>query len=84
MSINSRFAKTRDCPTNESLWQWLTDAPNAEEAQTIVAHLAICEFCELSLELLRSLPAQPDLAPSSIPPLPASLAHLFTANRENK
>lgn len=92
MSCNSRFEKSHRCPTNESLLAFLQAVPGTssdKDSQEIVEHLATCEFCELTLELLRAHPEPVASEPDSIPPPPESLFRLFTASwlpakRENK
>lgn len=86
MQSNQHFEKSADCPTNESLLAVLQAEPDelsAEELQ-IVEHLAICEFCELSLELLRNY-AAPILEPfPSPPPIPDQIKQLFQIRRVHK
>lgn len=88
MQLNLRFEKSSGCPTNEALLAFLQALPNsslAPEFQPLAKHLASCEFCELTLELLRAYPEEPPvLAPPSIPPAPESLFRLFTTKRETK
>lgn len=86
MQSNQHFEKSAECPTNESLLAFLQaeqDEASAEELR-IVEHLAICEFCELSLELLRNHPA-PSLEPfPSPPPVPNQIKQLFQIRRVHK
>ena len=85
MNRKTRFEKSLDCPTNESLLAFLRAAPQSSpeaETQEIIAHLATCEFCELTVELLRAHPESPVAEPSSIPHAPESLLRFFTSKRE--
>ena len=87
MQLNPRFEKSSCCPTNESLLALLQAPLNPvsdEATQPITEHLAVCEFCELTLELLRTYPEYPAVDAPPVPPAPESLLHLFTAKRETK
>jgi hypothetical protein len=86
MYVNSRFEKSGNCPTNEALLAFLqtkSDFTENEDLQPIVEHLAVCEFCELMLELLRDYPAFPAVVPPPVPPVPDLLLHLFTTQPVN-
>lgn len=87
MQLNPRFEKSSCCPTNESLLALLQAPLNLapdEATQQVAEHLAGCEFCELTLELLRAHPEYPTVELPPIPPAPVSLLRLFTAKRETK
>ena len=83
MSSNQRFEKSVACPTNESLLGFLqTDRGElSEEELRIVEHVTSCEFCELSLELLRTYPAQFMHDPLPTPPVPEHLLQIFSTRR---
>lgn len=84
MPPNQRFEKSAVCPTNESLLAFLQTDQNdlSAEEMHIVEHLGVCEFCELTLELLRAAPAIPD--PGSPPSVPEALRSIFRSNRVHK
>lgn len=84
MPPNPRFEKSVVCPTNESLLAFLQADGNELSAAEmhIVEHLGVCEFCELTLELLRAAPPVPD--PMSPPPVPDALRQIFHTNRVHK
>jgi hypothetical protein len=84
MPSHQRFEKSVVCPTNESLRDFLQTDGNelSNEEMHIVEHLGVCEFCELTLELLRSAPTV--LAPVPPPPVPESLRQIFHRNRVHK
>ncbi len=86
MPSNQRFEKSVECPTNESLLDFLqTDRGGLSEEETrIVEHLTTCEFCELTLELLRTHPAQAVPAPSLPPPVPEQIVRLWSTKRVHK
>lgn len=80
MSSHQSFQKSLDCPTHESLLAFLRAELNslsAAEENRLTAHLTACEFCELTLELLRAHPEQPLPAVPPAPPVPEPLRHLF-------
>jgi hypothetical protein len=86
MPSNQRFEKSIECPTNESLLAFLHDDRGeltAEEAR-LVEHLTACEFCELTLELLRAHPAQSVPDPSLAPPVPEQIVRLWPTRRVHK
>lgn len=79
MPSNQRFEKSLECPTNESLLAFLQadrGELSAEEIQ-IVEHLGACEFCELTLEMLRAHPMQLASDSLPVPPVPEPLRQLF-------
>ncbi len=85
MSSNQRFEKSVECPTNESLLDFLhTELGESAAKRCIVEHLVTCEFCELSLELLRAHPAQFVPAPAPAPPVPNQILQLFPKRRIHK
>lgn len=73
-----KFEKTSACPTNEKLLEYLQAGQlesGSDEIGRVIEHLKSCEFCELSLELLR---AHPNVLPlPSIPPVPEKLRTLW-------
>ncbi len=83
MPSNQRFEKSAVCPTNESLLAFLqTDRGEVSAAeQRIVEHLATCEFCELTLELLRAYPANFIRDPLPAPPVPEQIRQLFPVHK---
>lgn len=87
MQVHQRFEKSDACPTNESLLAFLQSEPGAMsgEAETqMVEHLAVCEFCEMTVELLRAYPNTPFPLPPSTPPVPEQLRQLFPTRRVHK
>lgn len=86
MPSNQRFEKSVECPTNESLLNFLLadQGKLSAEERRIVEHLISCEFCELTLELLRTYPAQsvPDSAPA--PPVPEQIVRFWSTRRVHK
>jgi hypothetical protein len=84
MPPNQRFEKSAVCPTNESLLAFLQADQNdlSAEEMYIVEHLGVCEFCELTLELLRATPAISDLVLP--PPVPEGLRSIFRSKRVHK
>lgn len=86
MSFNQRFEKSVECPTNESLLDFLQSDRGELSAEKlwIVEHLATCEFCELTLELLRAHAAQLVPDPSPAPPVPEHIRQLFPIRRVHK
>ncbi len=86
MPSNQRFEKSVECPTNESLLEFLpTDRGRLSEAESrIVEHLTTCEFCELTLELLRAHPAQSVPDPSPTPPVPEQIVRFWSTRRVHK
>lgn len=86
MPSNERFEKSVACPTNESLLAFLrTDRGELAEKETsLVEHLTACEFCELTLELLRAHPAQLIPDPSLAPPVPEQIVRLWPTRRVHK
>ena len=86
MPSNQRFEKSVECPTNESLLDFLqTDRSElSAEKPRIVEHLATCEFCELTLELLRAHPVQSVPDPLPTPPVPEHILQLFPSGRVHK
>lgn len=86
MPLNQRFEKSTECPANESLLAFLQaeqDKFSAEET-LIVEHLGVCEFCELTLELLRAYGSPPLPDPFAIPPVPEHLRQLFHLRQVHK
>lgn len=83
MSSNQRFEKSVACPTNESLLGFLqTDRGElSAEELLLVEHVTSCEFCELSLELLRAYPSQLIHDPPPTPPVPEHLLQIFPTRR---
>ncbi len=61
------FEKSAECPTSELLLVYLQTASPTAAMHLLEKHLSACEFCELSLELLR---AYPDNFLSSTPFIP--------------
>ncbi len=86
MPSNQRFEKSVECPTNESLLAFLqTDRSELSAGEMrLVEHLATCEFCELTLELLRAHPAQFISDPLPAPPVPELIRQLFSTGRVHK
>ena len=86
MPSNQRFEKSVECPTNESLLDFLlTDRGELSAKETcMVEHLISCEFCELTLELLRTHPAQSVPDPSLTPPVPEQIVRFWATRRVHK
>jgi hypothetical protein len=83
MSSNQRFEKSAACPSNESLLAFLRlgQDESSEITAPIVEHLADCEFCELSLELLRAHPTNSVPNPLPAPPVPEHIRQLFPIHK---
>lgn len=86
MPSNQRFEKSVECPTNESLLDFLrTDQGElSAEEMRIDEHLISCEFCELTLELLRTPPTQLVPNPSPAPPVPEQIVRFWATRRVHK
>lgn len=86
MPVNQRFEKSTECPTNESLLAFLQAAqePFSAEETLIVEHLSACEFCELTVELLRAYGSPPLPDPFVIPSVPEHLRQLFHLRQVHK
>ena len=84
MPSNERFEKSVACPINESLLEFLHTDALSEAETSIVEHLTACEFCELTLELLRAHPAQLVPDPSLAPPVPEQIVRLWPTRRVHK
>ena len=87
--VNQAFQKTHNCPSNDALLLLLDGASSSlldpassgkapvRETEEILAHVSDCEFCALSLELLRSYPADFNPVAPAPPPVPEEILRLF-------
>ena len=78
------FEKSAECPTSELLLVYLQTVSPTAEMVSLEEHLSACEFCELSLELLRAYPDNLLLSTLLIPELPDQIRHLIPALRASR
>jgi hypothetical protein len=76
MTQDTRFEKSRACPTNEALLAFQRHALSSVETSQIAEHLQDCEFCFLTLDLLKFHPAD-ELLPPRPAPVPDGLPRLL-------
>ena len=78
------FEKSAECPTSELLLVYLQTVSPTAAMHALEEHLSGCEFCELSLELLRAYPDHLMPANLFIPEPPEQIRRLPPALRTSR